>query len=61
MTENRFAQIKWVLWIILFANFAVAAAKVVVGTIISSASMTADGFHSITNGTSKIVGLIGIE
>ncbi len=60
MTVIRFKQIRWVLTIILFANFAVAAAKVVMGTIINSASMTADGFHSITDGTSNIVGLIGI-
>lgn len=60
MIENRYKQIKWVLMIILFANFAVAAAKIVMGAMINSASMTADGFHSITDGTSNIVGLIGI-
>ena len=30
------------------------------GIIINSSSMTADGFHSITDGSSNIIGLIGI-
>ena len=60
MVKDKFKEVKWVLWVILFANFAVAIAKVVMGTIINSASMTADGFHSATDGTSNIVGLIGI-
>lgn len=44
----------------MFANIAVAVAKIIMGTVISSASMTADGFHSITDGSSNIIGLIGI-
>lgn len=44
----------------MFANIAVAIAKIIMGTIINSSSMTADGFHSITDGSSNIIGLIGI-
>ena len=53
-------KIKKVLWIIMFANIGVAVAKISMGTIINSSSMTADGFHSITDGSSNIIGLIGI-
>lgn len=60
MEENKFKKIKKVLWIIMILNFAVATAKVIMGTIISSGSMTADGFHSFTDGSSNIIGLIGI-
>lgn len=60
MEKSKFKIVKKVLWLILLANFAVAAAKVIFGMIINSASMTADGFHSITDGSSNIVGLIGI-
>lgn len=56
----NYKKVKQVLWIILIANFGVALLKIVVGTSIKSASMTADGFHSISDGTSNIVGLIGI-
>ncbi|MDV9678155.1 cation diffusion facilitator family transporter [Clostridioides difficile] len=51
---------KQVLWIILFANFAVALLKIIIGNQIKSYSMTADGFHSLSDGASNIVGLIGI-
>lgn len=44
----------------MFANIVVAAAKIIMGIIINSSSMTADGFHSITDGSSNIIGLIGI-
>lgn len=59
--ENMYKQIRKVLWIILFANFAVAALKIIIGLVIRSASMTSDGFHSLTDGSSNIVGLIGIR
>ena len=58
--KNKFNEVKKILWIILFANFVVAAAKIIMGTIINSVSMTADGFHSLTDGSSNVVGLIGI-
>lgn len=61
METNNYKKVKKVLWVILFANFAVAILKIVIGTAIKSASMTADGFHSISDGSSNIVGLIGIS
>lgn len=60
MENNNYKKVKQVLWAILFANFGVALLKIIIGTSIKSASMTADGFHSISDGTSNIVGLIGI-
>lgn len=60
MIKDNFREIKKVLWIIMFANIAVAVAKIIFGTLINSSSMTADGFHSITDGSSNIIGLIGI-
>ena len=60
MEKSNYRQVRWILWIILFANFCVAAIKMVVGSIIKSARLTADGYHSLTDGSSNIVGLIGI-
>ncbi|MGL5715515.1 MAG: cation diffusion facilitator family transporter, partial [Paraclostridium sp.] len=60
MRYDNYKKVKQVLWIILFANLGVALLKIVVGSIINSASMTADGFHSLSDGSSNIVGLIGI-
>lgn len=56
-----FMQVRRVLWIILFANLGVALLKIVVGTTIGSVSMIADGYHSLSDGSSNVVGLIGIR
>lgn len=61
MKDDNLKKIRKVLWIILFANFFVAAVKLVVGTLIKSTSLIADGFHSLTDGSSNIVGLIGVR
>lgn len=61
MSADIYRKVKQILWIILFANLGVAALKIVIGTIINSSSMTADGFHSLTDGSSNVVGLIGIR
>ncbi len=60
MFEDKFVEIKRILWLLLFANLAVAAAKIIMGTIINSSSVTADGFHSLSDGSSNIIGLIGV-
>jgi cation diffusion facilitator family transporter len=61
MENNSFYKIKKVLWMILLANLVVAALKILIGYSIKSTSLTADGFHSLTDGSSNIVGLIGIH
>jgi cation diffusion facilitator family transporter len=50
-----------VLWWTLFANYAVAAAKLFYGWQRGSLSFSADGVHSLLDGTSNIVGLIGMR
>jgi cation diffusion facilitator family transporter len=57
---THYKEIKRVLYVVLVLNWAVAAAKVFVGLLSKSAGMTADGFHSFSDGTSNIVGLVGI-
>lgn len=61
MLVDNFKRVRNILWIILFANLFVAVLKIIIGSLIKSASMTADGFHSLTDGSSNIVGLIGIR
>ncbi|HBN83916.1 MAG TPA: cation transporter [Clostridiales bacterium] len=61
MLTQVYKKVKMVLWIILFANLGVAAVKIVIGMLIQSVSLAADGFHSITDGSSNVVGLIGIR
>ena len=61
MDKTIYKQVQTVLFVILIANLSVAVLKIAVGTIINSASMTADGFHSLSDGSSNIIGLIGIK
>ena len=56
----RFKKIRQVLLYVLFLNLAVAFAKIAYGTFSNTLSMTADGYHSLFDGISNIVGLAGI-
>ena len=53
--------VRRILIVVLFLNVGVALAKLVVGWLISSISMVADGFHSLTDGASNIVGLVAMS
>jgi cation diffusion facilitator family transporter len=57
---DRFQKIRRILVYILILNWGVAAAKLIYGWMTRSASMTADGFHSFSDGSSNIIGLVGI-
>lgn len=51
-------QVARVLVITLFLNLAVAVGKIVIGTVSGTLAVTADGFHSLLDGTSNIVALV---
>ncbi|MEC4175851.1 cation diffusion facilitator family transporter [Adlercreutzia sp. R7] len=53
-------QVERVLWIVLLLNMAVAAAKFFYGLASGSASMQADGIHSVFDSLGNVIGLIGI-
>lgn len=59
--SERMRSIRRVLWIVLFLNLAVAAAKYVYGAMSGSASMQADGIHSVFDSAGNVVGLVGIS
>lgn len=59
-SSDRIRKIKVVLWVILVLNLAVAFAKMAWGFVSGSVAMQADGFHSLFDGTSNIVGLVGM-
>jgi cation diffusion facilitator family transporter len=60
-THDRYRRIRNVLWAVLVLNLAVALAKLVYGTISHSAAMEADGFHSMFDGASNVIGLVGMR
>jgi cation diffusion facilitator family transporter len=57
---DRFHKIRRILMYVLILNWGVAAAKLFYGWQIQSASMTADGFHSFSDGASNLLGFLGI-
>ena len=53
-------RVERVLWIVFVLNLAVAAAKFFYGLASGSASMQADGIHSVFDSVGNIVGLVSI-
>lgn len=60
-TLKYYKNIKRILILTLALNWLVALAKIIYGLVTKCTSMTADGFHSVSDGTSNIIGLIGIR
>lgn len=60
MEKNKFKRVQKCLLLILLINLLVACLKILIGSISKSTSVTADGLHSLSDGMSNIVGLIGI-
>lgn len=58
--KTYYVTVKRILIIILVLNIAVAVAKGVYGWHINSLSMITDGFHSLFDSASNIIGIIGI-
>jgi len=59
--QKHYQEIRKILGVILILNWIVALAKIAYGLISRCSSMTADGFHSLSDGTSNIIGLLGIH
>lgn len=57
----NYQEVRKILCIILLANVTVALIKLTLGFLIKSTSLVADGFHSLSDGTSNLVGLVGIQ
>jgi len=57
---KRAAEVRSVLWVTLALNLAVAFAKIVYGHLAHALSIRADGFHSLTDSSNNLVGLLGV-
>ncbi len=56
---QKFKKVQQVLIYVLFLNLSVAFAKIIYGNLTSTLSMVADGYHSLFDGVSNIIGLAG--
>ena len=57
---DRYAAVSRVLFLVLWVNLAVAAAKIALGYLTGAVSILSDGFHSLTDSASNVVALIGV-
>ena len=58
---DRYATVTRVLVRVLLLNLGVAFAKIGFGYATGAISILSDGFHSLTDGASNVVGLIGVK
>jgi cation diffusion facilitator family transporter len=58
---DRYRAVSRVLLRVLFLNVAVALAKIGLGLGTGAVSVLSDGFHSLTDGASNIVALVGVR
>ncbi len=59
--QDKQRQVHQVLTITLFLNLLVAFGKIIIGLLSGALAITADGFHSLLDGTSNIISLIAIR
>lgn len=57
---GRAAAVRRVLWVTLGLNLGVAVAKISYGYAANALSIRADGFHSLTDSSNNLVGLLGV-
>jgi cation diffusion facilitator family transporter len=60
-TPSRSAEVSTVLYRVLFLNLIVAAAKISLGMATGAVSVLSDGYHSLTDTASNVVGIIGVR
>lgn len=60
-SSARYASVSRVLRRVLLLNLAVAAAKIAFGAATGTVSILSDGFHSLTDGASNVVALVGVH
>lgn len=58
---DRYAEVSRVLLRVLLLNLLVAGAKIVLGAATGAVSVLSDGLHSLTDGASNVVGMVGVR
>src|SRR5262252_6928982 len=60
-SHDRYSAVSRVLVRVLFLNLGVAVAKIAFGYASGTVSILSDGFHSLTDAGSNVVGLVGVQ
>jgi cation diffusion facilitator family transporter len=59
--KTRTSEVSDVLFRVFFLNLIVAAAKIALGLATGAVSVLSDGYHSLTDTASNVVGIIGVR
>ena len=57
---RRLEKVQVILWSVLILNLFVAVSKLSYGWLTASLAMQSDGFHSLFDGVSNVIGLVGL-
>lgn len=57
----HYTEVRRVLWQVLVANLAVTILKIILGTVTGALAVVADGFHSLVDSSSNLIGLAAIR
>jgi cation diffusion facilitator family transporter len=58
---NDYRAVRRVLWAVLIANLAVTVTKIILGLVTGALAVVADGFHSLVDSSSNLIGLAAIR
>ncbi|GAB4496810.1 MAG: hypothetical protein OHK0052_07310 [Anaerolineales bacterium] len=58
---STYIEVRRILWAVLIANLLVTALKITLGLMIGALSVVADGFHSLVDSSSNIIGLAALR
>lgn len=59
--QAHYAPVRRVLWAVLAANLAITAVKITLGLMTGALAVVADGFHSLVDSSSNLIGLAAIR
>lgn len=59
--DNPYSKVRRVLWLVLAANLSVAVLKISLGIVTGALAVIADGFHSLVDTSSNLIGLAAIR
>jgi len=59
--EEKLKSVRRVLWGVLIANIVITVLKIVLGAVTGALAVVADGFHSLVDSSSNLIGLTAIR
>ena len=59
--NHQYKAVSRILWVVLFANLSITILKIILGVVTGVLAVIADGFHSLVDTSSNLIGLTAIR